>query len=214
MKSPELLARFHSLKAALPDAVTLVAISKGQPADAIYELYNAGQRIFGENKVQELLEKKKLLPGNVQWHFIGHLQTNKVAAIVPFIHLIHSLDSEKLAAEIDRQAKKNNRIIGCLMEIRIAAEETKYGFSFQEAEIYLLNTSFHHTGIRIMGLMGMASNVADTIKIRDEFRNLFAFYKQYEQKFNFRYLSMGMSSDFKIAIEEGSNMVRIGSVLF
>ena len=200
--------------------VLLVAVSKTQPVDAIMELYNAGQRDFGENRVQEFREKQEILPKDIRWHIIGHLQTNKVKYIAPTVALIHSVDSWDLLMEIDKQAKKHNRIIPCLLQIYIATEETKFGLSEKELYEILDNPNFKDLkNIRIGGLMGMASNSNDLELVRREFKhlkNLFESIKDtyFKENENFKQLSMGMSSDYTIAIEEGATMVRIGSLLF
>ena len=200
--------------------VLLVAVSKTQPVDAIMELYNAGQRDFGENRVQEFREKQEILPKDIRWHIIGHLQTNKVKYIAPTVALIHSVDSWDLLLEIDKQAKKHNRIIPCLLQIYIATEETKFGLSEKELYEILDNPNFKDLkNIRIGGLMGMASNSNDLELVRREFKhlkNLFESIKDtyFKENENFKQLSMGMSSDYTIAIEEGATMVRIGSLLF
>ncbi len=200
--------------------VLLVAVSKTQPVDAIMELYNAGQRDFGENRVQEFREKQEILPKDIRWHIIGHLQTNKVKYIAPTVALIHSVDSWDLLVEIDKQAKKHNRIIPCLLQIYIATEETKFGLSEKELYEILDNPNFKDLkNIRIGGLMGMASNSNDLELVRREFKhlkNLFESIKDtyFKENENFKQLSMGMSSDYTIAIEEGATMVRIGSLLF
>jgi len=192
--------------------ITLVAVSKTKPIEDILELYNLGHRDFGENYVQELAEKAEKLPTDIRWHFIGHLQTNKVKSIVPFIYLIHGVDSLKLLKEIDKQAEKNKRVIDCLLQVHIAQEETKFGFD----ETELLNLELKQfSNVRIKGLMGMASLTDDINKIRFEFKSLkILFEKLKTQNPELSILSMGMSADYKIAIEEGSNMVRIGSLLF
>ena len=192
--------------------ITLVAVSKTKPIEDILELYNLGHRDFGENYVQELAEKAEKLPNDIRWHFIGHLQTNKVKSIVPFIYLIHGVDSLKLLKEIDKQAEKNKRVIDCLLQVHIAQEETKFGFD----ETELLNSELKQfSNVRIKGLMGMASLTDDINKIRIEFKSLkILFEKLKTQNPELSILSMGMSADYKIAIEEGSNMVRIGSLLF
>ena len=192
--------------------ITLVAVSKTKPVEDILELYNLGHRDFGENYVQELAEKAAKLPNDIRWHFIGHLQTNKVKSIVPFIYLIHGVDSLKLLKEIDKQAEKNKRIIDCLLQAHIAEEETKFGFD--ENELFALETG-QFANLKIKGLMGMASLTENVNKIRTEFKHL----KTIHDKLStltpqLSILSMGMSADYKIAIEEGSNMVRIGSLLF
>ncbi len=212
--------RIHLLKAELPQDVVLVAVSKTKPAELIREAYDAGQRVFGENKVQELVEKWEVLPRDIEWHLIGHLQTNKVKYIAPFVSMIHSVDSFKLLQEINKQGEKNNRVIPCLLQFHIAQEETKFGLSFEEAEEILQSREFVEMDhVSIVGLMGMASFVEDEEQIRDEFRNLhnyFAILKSNYFKYNpdFKVLSMGMSGDYKLAIEEGSTMIRVGSSLF
>ncbi|HTB30668.1 MAG TPA: YggS family pyridoxal phosphate-dependent enzyme [Bacteroidia bacterium] len=209
-----LTERYYSVRDTIPQGVDLVVVSKKNPVEKIKAIYDSGQHAFGENKVMELMDKKDLLPADIQWHIIGHLQTNKVKYIAPFVHLIQSLDSTKLAAEIDKQAKKCNRVIDCLLEIFIASEETKFGFSLEEAENFLANELPILPNIRITGFMGMASNTPNIEQVRLEFRSLANFYKKYEKALGFQHLSMGMTSDYKIAIEEGSNMVRIGSAIF
>ncbi|MBK7569427.1 MAG: YggS family pyridoxal phosphate-dependent enzyme [Chitinophagales bacterium] len=200
--------------------VLLVAVSKTQPVDAIMELYNAGQRDFGENRVQEFREKQDLLPKDIHWHIIGHLQTNKVKYIAPTVALIHSVDSWDLLVEIDKQAKKHKRIIPCLLQIYIASEETKFGLSDKELYEILDNPNFKDLkNIRIDGLMGMASNSKDLELVRKEFKHLKSLFVStkdtyFKENENFKQLSMGMSSDYTIAIEEGATMVRIGSLLF
>lgn len=203
--------------------VKLVAVSKKKTVAEIFELYDLGQRHFGENYVQELAEKHLLLPHDIRWHFIGHLQSNKVKYIAPFVHLIHSVDSFKLLSEINRQGMKHHRVIDCLLQVHIAQEETKFGLN--EAEMDELvddlkkldyEDQLHH--VRITGLMGMASFTEDAQKVRNEFKYLSSLFDKYAAytapNFHLRTLSMGMSADYKIAIEEGSNLVRIGSLLF
>ncbi len=209
-----LTERYSSVKNTIPPGVELVVVSKKHTVEEIKQLYDAGHRHFGENKVMELMDKKDLLPTDIQWHLIGHLQTNKVKYIAPFVSLIQSLDSAKLAAEIDKQAKKCNRIIDCLLEVYIASEETKFGFDFTEAETFLTNELSKFPNIRITGFMGMATNTSNIEQVKLEFRSLTDFYKKYEKALALKHLSMGMTSDYKIAIEEGSNMVRIGSAIF
>jgi pyridoxal phosphate enzyme (YggS family) len=202
------------------DGITLIAVSKFQQADAVMEAYNAGQRIFGENLVQELVEKQAQLPQDIQWHLIGHLQTNKVKYIAPFISMIESVDSLKLLIEINKQAAKYNRVIDCLLQIYIADEDTKFGLGFDEA-IELLRSEELATlqNVRIVGLMGIASNNATEKQTTDEFTELKVFFDGIKLSFfrrdeNFKHVSMGMSGDYKIAIEAGSTMVRIGSSIF
>jgi pyridoxal phosphate enzyme (YggS family) len=192
--------------------ITLVAVSKTKPVEDILELYDLGHRDFGENYVQELVEKAERLPKDIRWHFIGHLQSNKVKLITPFIYLIHGVDSLKLLKEIDKQAEKNKRLIDCLLQVHIAEEETKFGFD--ENELFALEIG-QFGNLKIKGLMGMASLTENTNKIRIEFKHLKTIYKKLSTLTpQLSILSMGMSADYKIAIEEGSNMVRIGSLLF
>jgi pyridoxal phosphate enzyme (YggS family) len=206
--------------AELPKEVTLVAVSKTKPNEAILEAYAAGQRIFGENKVQEMAQKSEELPKDIQWHLIGHLQRNKVKYIAPFVALIHGVDSFKLLKEIDKEGKKNNRVIDVLLQFHIAQEETKFGFSFEEAQEMLEDREFvemQHVNVR--GVMGMATFTENTSQVADEFRalnNFFLTLQGHFFKFNptFDTVSMGMSGDYAIAIEEGSTMVRIGSSIF
>lgn len=204
----------------LPPHCKLVAVSKTQPIERIMEAYNAGHRFFGENKVQELTEKHDALPKDIQWHMIGHLQTNKVKYIAPFVTLIHSVDSLKLLTEINKQASKCGRIIRCLLQVHIASEETKYGFSVDEVT-HLLNSGEINSlaNVRIVGLMGMATFTNEENTIRDEFKMLrktFDTLKSVVLPVNVEMteLSMGMSSDYRIAIEEGSTIIRVGSAIF
>jgi PLP dependent protein len=212
--------RIYLLKEELPEDVVLVAVSKTKPATLVQEAYDAGQRVFGENKVQEMVDKWEILPKDIEWHLIGHLQSNKVKYIAPFVSLIHSVDSFKLLQEINKQGEKNRRVIPCLLQFHIAQEETKFGLSFEEAEEILQSREFVEMDhVSIVGLMGMASFVENPEQIRDEFRNLhnyFAIIKSNYFKYNpdFKVLSMGMSGDYKLAIEEGSTMIRVGSSLF
>jgi pyridoxal phosphate enzyme (YggS family) len=209
--------RIQSVVASLPETARLVAVSKFNPAEAVLQAYNCGQRLFGESKVQELTGKYEVLPKDIEWHFIGHLQTNKVKYIAPFISLIQSVDSLKLLKEIDAQAKKVNRVIDCLLEIHVAQEETKYGFSFDELRELFKERAFDvFENVNVVGLMGMASNTEDEVQIRDEFRLLSDFYKEMKDSLapQFRELSMGMSHDYHIAVEEGSTLVRVGSFIF
>jgi PLP dependent protein len=200
-------------------SVTLVAVSKTKPVEDIMELYNLGHHDFGENYVQELVGKQEALPQDIRWHFMGHLQTNKVKQIVPFVYLIHSVDSEKLLKEIDKQAGKINRSVGCLLQMHIAQEETKFGMD--EAELAAVMNQIESNGypqIAIHGLMGMASFTDDVAKVTNEFRQLKRMYDQYVVSSSKAHqptiLSMGMSGDYQSAIREGSTMVRIGSMLF
>lgn len=209
--------RIQSVVASLPETARLVAVSKFNPAEAVLQAYNCGQRLFGESKVQELTGKYEVLPKDIEWHFIGHLQTNKVKYIAPFISLIQSVDSLKLLKEIDAQAKKVNRVIDCLLEIHVAQEETKYGFSIDELRELFKERAFDvFDNVSVVGLMGMASNTDDEVQIREEFRLLSDFYKEMKDSLapQFRELSMGMSHDYHIAVEEGSTLVRVGSFIF
>ncbi len=201
--------------------VTLVAVSKTKPVEAIKELYDLGHRDFGENYVQELVDKQKQLPADINWHFIGHLQSNKVKHIVPFVHLIHGIDSFKLLKEVNKHAEKNNNVIDVLLQVHIAQEETKFGLDEQELDELLITNSnriLELKNVNIRGLMGMASFSENKEKVRSEFRYLKSLYDKYAQlqtsNFKLQTLSMGMSGDYMIAIEEGSNMVRIGSLIF
>jgi pyridoxal phosphate enzyme (YggS family) len=190
---------------------TLIAVSKTKTIEQITEAYHAGQRDFGENRVQEVVPKHEALPKDIRWHVIGHLQTNKVKYIAPFVYLIHSVDSENLLEEINKQAAKYNRVIPVLLQIFIAQEETKFGFSFEEAEKILHeNPEKKYPNVRIEGLMGMATNTEDENQVRREFHSL----KNFFDHTKLQILSMGMSSDWKIAIEEGSTMIRVGSSIF
>ena len=204
----------------LSENVKLIAVSKTKPASDIQTLYDAGQRAFGENKVQELVEKYEVLPKDIDWHLIGHLQTNKVKYIAPFVHLIHGVDSFKLLKEINKEGVKCNRIIPCLLQFHIAQEETKFGFSFEEAQEMLESNEFVELQhVAIHGVMGMASFTEDENQIHEEFQtlhNYFQLIKSHFFKFNsdFKEISMGMSGDYKIAMEEGSTMVRVGSSIF
>lgn len=211
---------YLEIKKSLPPEVTLVAVSKTKTVEDIQAIYNCGQKVFGENKVQELTSKYESLPKDIEWHLIGHLQTNKVKYIAPFVSLIHAVDSLKLLQEINKQAQKCNRVINCLLQIYIAKEESKFGLDFEEA-ISLLNSNDIKLmqNIKIIGLMGMATNTENTSTIRDEFTSLSNFYQKVKQEIklsqcNFTTLSMGMSGDYPIAIACGSNMVRIGSSIF
>ena len=201
----------------LDAGVTLVAVSKTKPVEDIFELYKLGQRDFGENYVQELTEKKEKLPSDIRWHFIGHLQSNKVKYIAPFVHLIHSIDNEKLLREVNKQAVKQNRVISCLLQMHIAKEETKFGMNEDELRNIMMNhPQSMYPNINLKGLMGMASNTTDIGQVRNEFQYLKGMNDTYfadvpaEEKI----LSIGMSGDYKLAIEEGSTLVRIGSLLF
>lgn len=207
------------IKNSIPEHVTLVAVSKTKPISDLEEAYNSGQRIFGENKIQEMTDKWQALPKDIQWHMIGHVQSNKVKYMAPYVHLIHGVDSLKLLKEINKQAKKNNRIIECLLQVYIAKEETKFGLN--EAEILeIIHSEEFKTfkNIKIVGLMGMASFTDNQEVVNNEFlnlKNIFDYVQPYKlENCSFQILSMGMSGDYKLAISNGSNMVRIGSNIF
>ena len=200
------------IKNALPSSVTLIAVSKTKSIELITEAFNAGQRHFGENYVQELTEKYEHLPKEIHWHFIGHLQSNKVKYIAPFVYMIHGVDSFKLLKEIDKEAKKNNRVVNCLLQLFIANEETKFGLSFEEADSILHSEEFKRLEhISVKGFMAMASNTDNQEQVRQEFRNVKVFASKHP---SLSTLSYGMSNDMGIAIEEGSTMVRVGSSIF
>jgi len=209
------------IKQQIAEGVKLVAISKTKPIADIETAYNVGQRDFGENKVQELIQKQPLLPADIRWHFVGHLQTNKVKFIAPFVHLIHGVDSLKLLKEINKHAEKNNRIIDCLLEFHIADEESKFGLDLQGAEQILSETVAVASlpNVRICGVMGMATFTDNQDQIRKEFQNLQQIFRTLKDKYfadqpHFCEISMGMSDDFHIAVEQGSTIVRIGSTIF
>lgn len=202
------------IKAQLPAYVTLVAVTKTKSNEEILEAYNTGHRDFGENRVQELIPKYEALPKEIRWHLIGHLQTNKVKYIAPFVHMIHSIDTEKLLQEVNRQAAKCNRVIPVLLQVFIAQEETKFGFSFDEARD-IVQRSNQFPNVKISGMMGMATNTENSGQIRNEFSDLHRFFQELKTgNGELKTLCMGMSSDWKIAIEEGSTMIRVGSSIF
>jgi len=204
------------IKQSLPASVTLVAVSKTKPVADLMQAYDAGQRIFGENKIQEMVEKYEQMPKDIAWHMIGHVQTNKVKFMAPFVALIHGVDSLKLLEEINKQALKNNRIIDCLLQIHIAEEETKFGLNEAELIELLQSDTFKNLqNIKVIGLMGMATFTENQSQIRKEFNHLKTIFDQFKiQNSSFKILSMGMSGDHQLAIECGSNMVRIGSSIF
>jgi pyridoxal phosphate enzyme (YggS family) len=207
------------IKSTLPSTVTLVAVSKTKPIPDLMEAYDAGQRIFGENKIQEMAEKWEAMPKDIEWHMIGHVQTNKVKFMAPFVSLIHGVDSLKLLEEINKQAKKNNRIIDCLLQIYIAEEESKFGLDEEELNEILTSTSFQELkNIRVVGLMGMATFTDNQNQIKKEFTHLKSIFDTTNQRltsnFQLLTLSMGMSGDYQLAINCGSTVVRIGSSIF
>lgn len=208
------------IKKYIPETVCLVAVSKTKPISALQQAYQAGQREFGENKVQELCTKQAEMAIDIQWHFIGHLQSNKVKYIAPFISLIHSVDSLKLMHEINKEALKNNRVIRCLLEFHIASEESKFGLNLASSKTILASAEFHKMeNIRVDGVMGMATYTEDIQQVHREFHNLKTIFDQLKSAYfpeqeHFKIISMGMSDDYPIAIEEGSTMIRIGSSIF
>lgn len=213
-------SHIDDLRETVPPDVTLVAVSKFHPAETVREAYDAGLRVFGESRVQELVAKKEQLPGDIEWHFIGNLQRNKVKQIAPFISLIHSLDNERLMLEIEKQGAANGRIIPCLLQIHIAEEETKAGFSPGECRQFLEEGKWKACPhVRIAGVMGMATFTDDVNQVRDEFRQLKLLFDEFKTGFfrhdtAFKEISMGMTGDYPVAIEEGSTMIRIGTLIF
>jgi PLP dependent protein len=211
--------KYNSIRSSIPSHVKLVVVTKNHGIDRIMEVYNAGGRVFGENKVQELLSKYPQLPKDVEWHLIGHLQSNKVKYIAPFVSLIHSVDSLKLLKEINKEAAKNNRIIHCLLQVYIANESTKFGLDINELDGILNSEELKgFKNILITGLMGMATNTDDEAQIASEFASLKRYYDTYKdiksENIQFSTLSMGMSSDYLLAIKNGSNLIRVGSSIF
>lgn len=210
----------NSILKNIPANVTLVAVSKTKPKEDIIEAYEGGYRIFGENKPQELTQKYQDLPKDIEWHFIGHLQTNKVKYIAPFVQLIHAVDSLKLLKEINKQAEKNDRVINCLLQFHVATEETKFGLNLDEAKALLDSEDFKLlNSVRVVGVMGMATYTDDKNLIRKEFSSLRFIFDSLKsgifiKKEEFKEISMGMSGDYKLAIEEGSTMIRVGSTIF
>ena len=212
--------QLEQITASLGTNTTLIAVSKTHSIERIREAYEAGQRDFGENKVQELVEKYEALPKVIRWHMIGHLQSNKVKYIAPFVHLIHGVDSFNLLKEINKQGQKNGRQISCLLQFHIAQEDTKFGLSLEEAKVFLAGPEFSLLDhVRICGVMGMATFTENTAQIRKEFQNLHAIYQQLQSSYfssnaEFKEISMGMSDDYPIAMEEGSTLIRVGSKIF
>jgi pyridoxal phosphate enzyme (YggS family) len=208
--------KLQNIKLNLPKNITLVAVSKTKPVELLKEAYDQGQLIFGENKVQEMVDKFEKMPKNIKWHMIGHLQTNKVKYIASFVSLIHGVDSLKLLMEINKQSIKHNRTIDCLIQIKIATEDTKFGMRLNDLKLLLKSDEFKTLeNIKIKGLMGMASFTTDNHQIQSEFKYLKSIFDQIKKKYSdIEILSMGMSNDYKLAIEHGSNMIRIGSYIF
>ncbi len=214
------IEKYNEIKNQLPDHVQLIAVSKFKPAEDIQTLYNEGQRAFGENKAQEMKAKHEVLPKDIQWHFIGHLQTNKIKYIAPYVTLIHSIDSESLLQEVNKYALKNERIIPCLLQFHIAEEETKFGFSLDECRQMLDGELFKTLqNVKICGVMGMGTFTDDMGQVRREFQHLHQIFDTLKQDYfanneEFKEISMGMTDDYPIAVEEGSTMIRIGSAIF
>jgi len=209
-----IINNLQKIRNSIPNNVTLVAVSKTKPINCILEAYEAGQKIFGENKVQEMTQKAELLPKDIEWHMIGHLQTNKVKFIAPFVSLIHAVDSEKLLKEINKRANQNNRVIDCLLQFHIAEESSKFGLNEEEAK-KILEIQSKYPNVRIIGFMGMATFTSDKEQIKKEFFSLYTIYKQVQKDYpKLKILSIGMSGDYQIAIDGGSNMIRVGSAIF
>ena len=204
--------KLSAILSSIPSDVTLVAVSKTKPIDRIEEAFESGQLDCGENKVQEMVDKAAVLSKNIRWHMIGHLQRNKVKYIAPFVSLIHSVDSQRLLNEIDKQGKKNGRVIDCLLQVRIAQEESKFGLTYEDCDALL--QQFDCTNVRIRGLMGMASFTANQDQIEEEFKSLQKYYDQHQSQQQWDILSMGMSGDYPLALRCGSNMIRVGSSIF
>lgn len=214
------IAEYHKIRTQLPATVRLVAVSKTKPKEDIQTLYDEGQRIFGENKALEMKDKFENLPKDIEWHFIGHLQSNKIKYIAPFVSLIHSIDSYELLKEVNKYAIKNQRVLDCLLQFHIATEESKFGFDIHECEAMLNDAEFGNlTNINIRGVMGMATFTDDEDQVRREFAQLKDYFnllkdKYFNSKSDFSEISMGMSEDYPIAIEEGSTLIRVGSAIF
>ncbi|WP_167596902.1 YggS family pyridoxal phosphate-dependent enzyme [Leeuwenhoekiella sp. ZYFB001] len=211
----DITQNLKQFKSELPKEVTLVAVSKTKPNEDLQEAYDAGQRIFGENKIQEMTDKWEALPKDIQWHMIGHVQTNKVKYMAPYVNLIHSADRLKLFKEINKEAKKNERVIDVLLQVKIAEEDSKFGMPPEEAKAFLEeNKAAQYPNVNIIGLMGMASFVDDEVQIKREFAQLEKIYNTFKEQYAFSVLSMGMSGDYKLALEHGSTMIRVGSAIF
>lgn len=214
------LNQYYNIKNVLPESTKLIAVSKTKPVEDILTLYQEGQRVFGENRALELRDKQEVLPKDIEWHFIGHLQSNKIKYIAPFVHLIHSVDSFELLQEIDKQAQKHNRVIPCLIQFYIADEVTKFGFDLNEAIQMLSSEHFKELQhVKVVGVMGMGTFTDNREQTRQEFKHLADIFKTLKEKYflndpDFKEISMGMTDDYQIAIEEGSTMIRIGSAIF
>ena len=214
----DVIKNIESIRPLIPDGVRLVAVSKTKPAAMIQDAYSVGQRLFGENKALEMRDKHAQLPDDIEWHFIGHLQTNKIKYIIPYVTLIHSIDSLSLLQAVNKEAAKHDRVVDCLLQFHIATEETKFGLDRAEAD-ELMQHYAELPNVRIVGVMGMATNTDNKEQVRSEFRNLHTIFSDLKAKYfadrpEFRELSMGMSHDWQIAVEEGSTLIRLGSTLF
>ncbi len=216
----EIATHIAQLKKQLPEDVKLLAVSKYHPKEAIMEAYQAGQRLFGESRVQEMTEKWESLPKDIEWHFIGHIQTNKIKYMIPYVSLIHGVDSLYLLSEINKQAQKVNRVVRCLLQLHVAKEETKFGFTFDECREMLTGGAWKDLkNIQITGIMAMASNTDDEIVVRQEFQSVNSFFQEIKADYfatqnEFCEVSMGMSHDYPLAIEEGSTLIRVGTFIF
>ena len=212
--------KYYEIKNSLPSTVQLIAVSKTKPAEDIQTLYNEGQRAFGENKAQEMKAKHEALPKDIQWHFIGHLQTNKIKYIAPYVTLIHSIDSMELLQEVNKYALKNERVISCLLQFHVATEETKFGFTLEKCEQMLHSDEFAQLkNVKICGVMGMGTNTDNQEQVKSEFHHLHQIFETLKDNYfthneEFKELSMGMTDDYPIAIGEGSTMIRVGSAIF
>ena len=210
----------ETVRKSIPSGVLLVAVSKTKPVEDLQEAYDAGQRVFGENHALEMRDKHEVLPNDIDWHFIGHLQTNKIKYIIPFVRLIHSIDTFNLLQAVNKEAVKHDRVVDCLLQFHVAEEETKFGLSLEEAEEILNSDAFKELkNVRICGVMGMATNTDNQVQIRKEFHHLKEIFSTLKSKYftdceYFKEISMGMSHDYQLAIEEGSTMVRVGSRIF
>lgn len=209
-----------NIQSTLPSTTRLIAVSKTKPVEALQEAYDAGQRLFGENKALEMRDKHAVLPADIEWHFIGHLQTNKIKYIISFVHLIHSIDSLSLLQAVEKEAAKHDRVVDCLLQFHIASEETKFGLDLDEARQLLQSPEYKAMQhIRLVGVMGMATNTDNMVLVRSEFAHLRSIFETLRSDYfagneAFKEISMGMSHDYKIAVEEGSTMVRVGSSIF
>lgn len=216
----EIATHIAQLKKQLPEGVKLLAVSKYHPKEAIIEAYEAGQRLFGESRVQEMTEKWESLPKDIEWHFIGHIQTNKIKYMIPYVSLIHGVDSFYLLSEINKQAQKVNRVVSCLLQLHVAKEETKFGFTFDECREMLTEGAWKDLkNVQITGIMAMASNTDDKTLVHQEFRSVSLFFKEIKEAYfttqnEFCEVSMGMSHDYPLAIEEGSTLIRVGTFIF